>query len=161
MRQTLSQIERVISTIRMAAPDTPLMQYPCNNTAISNSISTLAAPLNTMSEIASAISILPNFSSNHKLRDELDSRQRGIVTTGNDYQPLKPDKLMANTELTAVKRLQPKNLGRGSKSDVGTTNRGRSGKRPISKVTSDSKSDTVVKEAKKQQVEQSLQRYQH
>ena len=148
MRQTLSQIKRVISLIRVAAPDTPLMQYPCNNTAISNLISTLAAPLNTMSEIASPISILPNFSSNHKLRDELDSRQRGIVTTGNGYQPPKPDKVMANTELTAVKKATAKKLARGSKTDVGTMNSGRGGKRLIFKVTSECKSDTVVKEAK-------------
>jgi hypothetical protein len=148
MRQTLSQIERVISLIRVATPDTPLMQYPGSNNAVSSTMATLTAPLQTMAEVATAISILPNFSGNHKLRDELDNRQRGIITIGNGYQPPKADKAMVSTETAAVKKKAAAKLGRGTKPDTGSTTNGKAGKRPITSVNYDSKSEATSKESK-------------
>ena len=125
----------------MATLDTPLMQYPCSNVAKSNSITTMSAPLHTMTEVVAAISILPNFSSNHKLRDEMDSRQRGIITISNGYQPPKSEILMTSTEVTADKKAAAKKMGRGTKADTGPANSGRGGKRPVFNVSYESKSD--------------------
>ena len=141
MRQSLSQIERVISLIRVAAPDTPLMQYPGSNAIMSSTISTLSTPLNTMQEIATAIAILPDFGINHRLRDELDNRQRGVIKTGNGYQPPQPDRVVANAELKAVQKAAAKKLNRGAKSTAGEKTGGRGGKRPISSVSGEGKSD--------------------
>jgi hypothetical protein len=148
MRQTLSQIERVILLIRVATPDTPLMQYPGSSNAVSSTMATLTATLQTMAEVATAISILPNFNSNHKLRDELDSRQRGIITTGNGYQLPKADKSMVSTETAAVKKKAAAKLSRGTKPETGSTTNGKAGKRPITSVHGDSKSDANSKESK-------------
>ena len=48
IRQNLSQIERVTSLIRVATPDTPLMQYPGSNVAMSNTMAIMTAPLHMM-----------------------------------------------------------------------------------------------------------------
>ena len=98
--------------------------------------------------MTATISILPNFISNHKLRDELDNRQRGIVTTGNRYQPTKPDESMASMEVATVKKAAAKKLGRGAEAYTGASSISTGGERPITAVNNDSKSDANAKEAK-------------
>jgi hypothetical protein len=125
------------------------MQYPGSNITMSKIMANVVTVLlQIKTEVAAAISILPNFSSNHKIRDELENRQRGIITTGHGYQPPKSDKPMASTEVAAVKKAAAKKLGRVAKANTGASTSSRGGKRQIATVNNEPRSDANAKEAK-------------